>query len=205
MFVRIYQPIKNCQTCRLRNICYHMYSVASSYVGIYVRRNQRTVAKNKSPKTRTYSTKVGPVENQWCYNGYIQSLPLSHVPVMFTCQSNDPSYTGLTIWLNLIHIICTELVEVFLVNFFFHLFLGTRFNQKLHTIMTLVLLENHWIRKQEILRLSAFYFISLNIMVGFKVKARTPARTSAYFTKLGWRSGCVFVGGIGCVYVWRDG
>ena len=80
------------------------------------------VAKNKSPNTRTYSTKVGPVENQLCYNGCIQSLPLSHVPVMFTCQSNDPSYTGLTIRLNLIRVICTELVEVFLVNLSSNLF-----------------------------------------------------------------------------------
>ena len=31
-------------------------------------------------------------------------------------------------------------------------------------------------------------------MLGFKVKARV----SAYFTKLGWRCGCVFVGGV-CV------
>ena len=29
-------------------------------------------------------------------------------------------------------------------------------------------------------------------MVGFKAKARA----SAYFTKLGWRRGCVFVGGV---------
>ena len=37
-------------------------------------------------------------------------------------------------------------------------------------------------------------------MVGFKAKARA----SAYFTKLGWRRGCVFVGGVcvwGCVCV----
>ena len=35
--------------------------------------------------------------------------------------------------------ICTELVvEVFLINLFFQLVLGTRFIQKSHTIMTLV-------------------------------------------------------------------
>ena len=54
--------------------------------------------------------------------------------------------------------------------------------------------KNHWIRNQEILRLSIFYFISFNIMVGFKAKARA----SAYFTKLGWRCGCIFVDGV-CV------
>ena len=32
-------------------------------------------------------------------------------------------------------------------------------------------------------------------MVGFKAKARA---SSAYFTKLGWRCGCIFVGGV-CV------
>ena len=58
---------------------------------------------------------------------------------MLTCQSNVPSqfYTDLTIWLNLIPK-CTELLEVFLVNIFFQLVLGTRFIQKSHTIMTLV-------------------------------------------------------------------
>ena len=64
--------------------------------------------------------------------------------------------------------------------------------------------KNHWIRNQEILRLSIFYFISFNIMVGFK------ARASAYFTKLGWRCGCIFVDGVCvwgcvCVCVWRWG
>ena len=33
--------------------------------------------------------------------------------------------------------------------------------------------------------------------VGFKAKARV----SAYFTKLGWRCGCIFVGGV-CVRGW---
>ena len=41
-----------------------------------------------------------------------------------------------------------------------------------------------------------FYLISFNIMVGFKAKVRA----SAYFTKLGWRCGCIFVGGV-CVCV----
>ena len=62
------------------------------------------------------------------------------VPVMFTCQSNDPSefYTDLTIWLNLI-LLCTELV--FLLYLFFQLDLGTRFIQESNTVMTLVLLK----------------------------------------------------------------
>ena len=34
-------------------------------------------------------------------------------------------------------------------------------------------------------------------MVGFKAKARA----SAYLTKLGWRCGCIFVGGV-CVRGW---
>ena len=38
----------------------------------------------------------------------------------------------------------------------------------------------------------------MKLGVGFKAKARA----SAYFTKLGWRSGCIFVGGI-CV--WEGG
>ena len=32
----------------------------------------------------------------------------------------------------------------------------------------------------------------LKLGVGFKVEARV----SAYFTKLGWRCGCIFVGGV---------
>ena len=51
----------------------------------------------------------------------------------------------------------------------------------------------------------------LKLGVGFKAKARA----SAYFTKLGWRSGCIFVGGmrvkgwiymftwLGCVRKWE--
>ena len=35
-------------------------------------------------------------------------------------------------------------------------------------------------------------------MVGFKAKARA----SAYLTKLGWRCGCIFVGGV-CVRGWE--
>ena len=93
--------------------------------------------------------------------------------------------------------ICTELVYVFLANLSFQLVLGTRLIQRLHTIMTLVLLINHWIRNQEIIRISAFYLISFNIMVGFKVKARA----STYFTELGWRRGCVCVCGGVCVCV----
>ena len=37
----------------------------------------------------------------------------------------------------------------------------------------------------------------LKLGVGFKAKARA----SAYFTKLGWRCGCIFVGGV-CVKGW---
>ena len=37
----------------------------------------------------------------------------------------------------------------------------------------------------------------LKLGVGFNAKARA----SAYFTKLGWRSGCIFVGGM-CVRGW---
>ena len=164
--------------------------------------NKRTVAYNKAHNIQTYSTKVEPVENQWCYNGCIQSWPLNHVPVLFTCQSNNLSqfYTDLTIWLNLIPI-CTELVDVLLVNLFFQLFLGTRFIQKSHKIMIFVLHTKKKIIQLEIrkfFRLSAFYLISFNIMVGYKVKTRA----SVYLNNLGWRRGCVFVGGL-CV--WGDG
>ena len=87
----IYQLIENCHTCWLRNICYHMYSVvASSLVGIYVRKKQKNRSIELNTKHSDISTKVGPEENQWGYNGCILSWPLN-VPVMFTCQSNDPS------------------------------------------------------------------------------------------------------------------
>ena len=71
-------------------------------------------------------------------------------------------------------------------------------------VMTLVLLK---IVELEIrnLKTFCFYLISFNIMVGFKAKARA----SAYFTKLGWRRGCAFVGGVWgvlvCVGVWGSG
>ena len=75
-------------------------------------------------------------------NGYIQPSPVKHVSVMFTCQLNDPSefYTGLTIRLNLIPL-CTELVDVFLLNLFFQLVLVTRFIQESNAVMTLELLK----------------------------------------------------------------
>ena len=55
---------------------------------------------------------------------------------------NDPSefYTDLTIWLNLI-LVCTELVDVFLLNLFFQLVFGTIFIQESNTATTLVLLK----------------------------------------------------------------
>ena len=46
----------------------------------------------------------------------------------------------ITIWLNLIPS-CTELVDVFLLSLFFQLVLGTRFIQKSHMDMTLVLIK----------------------------------------------------------------
>ena len=88
--MQIYQLIENCHACWLSNICYHMYSVASSHVGIYVRKKQKNWSLELNTKHSDISTKVGPEENQWGYNGCIQSWPLN-VPAMFTCQSNDPS------------------------------------------------------------------------------------------------------------------
>ena len=121
--------------------------------------------------------------------------------MIFTCQSNDPSefYTDFT---DLIPI-CTELVDVFLFNLFFQLVLGTRFIQESNTVMTLVLIK---IVELEIRKSFCFSLTPFNIMVCFKAKARA----SAYFTKLGWRRGCVFVGGVClrggyiCVYGWGD-
>ena len=53
-------------------------------------KKQKNQSKELNTEHSDISTKVGPEENQCCYNGCIQSWPLN-VPVMFTCESNVPS------------------------------------------------------------------------------------------------------------------
>ena len=80
--------------------------------------------------------------------------------------------------------------------FSFNPFLPTCFKYQIHSAIEhshdIGTAKNHWSRIQETLKLSIFYLISFTIMVGFKAKARV----SSYFTKLGWRCGCIFVGGV---------
>ena len=88
----------------------------------------------------------------------------------------------------------TELVDVFLLNFFFQLVLGTKFIQQSNMVMTLVLLK---IVESGNLKTFCFYlfiFLNIGLMVGFKTKARA----SAYLTNWGG-----YVGGflwVGCVW-----
>ena len=196
--MRIYQLIKNCHTCRLRNICSHIYSVVSSYVGIYVRKKQKNYSIDSKHSDIFYESRTSrkSIMIWWMYS--IMATQLCSNDVHLSIKSPERVLYRFN---NLIKF-DTELANPFLLNLFFQLVLGTRFIQKLHTVMILVLLKNHGIRNQEILRLSAFYLISFNIMEGFKVKAKA----SAY---LGWRCGRVFVGGVCegvdikiCVYGW---
>ena len=144
------------------------------------------------------STKVGPEENQWFYNGCIQSWPLN-VPVMFTCQSNDTSEFIQIYQLILIKFdTCMYRISR---HISFKPFLSTCFKYQIHSGIEhghdLGTTKILWIRNQEILKTFCFYFIFFNIglMVGLKAKARA----SAYLTKLGWIRGWIFVGGWVCV------
>ena len=163
--------------------------------------------KNRSIELNTkhsdISTKVGPEENQWGYNGCIQSWPFN-VPVMFTCQSNDPSEFIQIYQLILIKFVtCIYRISK---RISFKPFFPTCFRYQIHSgiehghdLGTTCTTKNRWITNQKILGLSIVIYLFLNIglMVGLKAKARA----SAYLTKLGWRCGCIFVGGV-CVRGW---
>ena len=65
--------------------------------------------------------------------------------------------------------VCTELVDVFLLNLVFQLVLGTKFIQESNTVMTLVLLKivELEIKKSEYF-LFLFIYFNIGLMVGFK-------------------------------------
>ena len=116
---------------------------------------------------------------------------------MFTCQSNDLSQfnTDLTILKKVDTYMYRISRSISDKPFCF----STRCIQKSHTIMTLVLTKTYLSKNQEILRLSFLFFfnlISFNTMVGLMSKQGLQL----FFSKLGWRRGCIFEGVV-CVSV----
>ena len=148
--MRIYQLIENCHTRWLGNLLPHVFCRVFT-CGNLCEKKQKNRSIELNTKHSDISTKVGPEENQWGYNKCIQSWPLN-VPVMFTCQSNDPSEFIQIYQLILIKFdTCMYRISR---HISFKTFLPTCFRYQIHSEIEhghdLDTTQNRWIRNQEI-------------------------------------------------------